>query len=336
MKPARVYSESNRRGFVSTIIVALIAFIVGVASIYLIQKYIQSRQIIGDQSLTIPTKQNPTVNWKMYTNTDGGYSFRYPESWVESTDPHNLKHFKLNNSTSAQDFDLYIAESGNYQEQSYNLKSQQAFGDTKPEVVQKNNNEVRIALIQGEPNLFYSVLLTDKSKYVWLVFSAEPNPVSQRRVLDQILSTFKFISDEMASWKTVKSGKFYIEFKYPPDWQYLNNAKTSQFNRDPNFPIYNDSNELVTDGSGCAFYVSSHGGSEGPTVYLKDVSISIANKEFTRRSWSKTEGGNGIFNYYFSDTFRPKVDPLIIWSWTPDSSCQAKIQQILTTFKFTE
>ena len=159
-------------------------------------------------------------------------------------------------------------------------------------------------------------------------------PKSQQMITDTKTTTKISPKDEAVDWKTLKSDRFYIEFKYPSDWQYLKDARSSQVKRDPNFRIYNDSNELVTDDNGCAFYISSHGGSEGPTAYIKNTQISIDNKAFTQRSWSKTEGGNDIFTYYFSDTFKSKVDPLIIWSWTPDSNCQTKIEQIISTIKF--
>lgn len=127
-----------------------------------------------------------------------------------------------------------------------------------------------------------------------------------------------------------------IEFKYPSDWQHIKDVKGSQMKFDPHIPMAETSNELVTDNKGCALYISSDGGSEGPTDYWKESSINIDSKSFTQRSWSKTEGGNGIFNYYFSDTYKTKVDPLVIWSWTPNINCQVKIDQILSTFKFIE
>ncbi len=84
MKPAR--------GFIQIVIVALIAFALGVASIHFLQKYIQSKEKIGDQTPTIPTKHDPTANWKTYIvekalstsrpDIKYKYSLKYPQDWT--------------------------------------------------------------------------------------------------------------------------------------------------------------------------------------------------------------------------------------------------------------
>lgn len=152
----------------------------------------------GTRSKTTTTNEtvytdNGSANWKVYIDAVNKFTLKYPSNWIESNGENNIKHLKSQSSENEY-YDFYIAEIGKYQDkQSFDLKAQKVFGNTKREVMQINGNDVEVGLIQGEPNLFFSILITNKNKYIWAVLSAEPEPESHRNSLNQILSTFKFL-----------------------------------------------------------------------------------------------------------------------------------------------
>ncbi len=368
MKPAR--------GFAQIIAVAVIALLIGAVAMFGYQKYLKKPPVVDQKNETQASplgSADETANWKTYEDNTFGFSIKYPGDILE---PHTgelwtKKGVILSNyGSESKSVLIYIGPSLLKEREAFDFFRNAKDGKiTKLPEIFKNGNfngdktPTKTNLtIAGFPSIKLKVdargagldAMSHYDTYVYIDHNGTLWEITAQflqagyrndfmKTFDQILSTFKFISDETANpdsvganLKTLKSSKFYIEFKYPPDWQYIQNAKSSQVKLDPYVRIYETSNELVTDGKGCTLYIASIGGSSGPTSYMKESKINIDNKAFTLRSWSKTEGGSGIFNYYFSDTFKSKVDPLIIWSWTPDSNCQAKIGQILSTFKFTQ
>lgn len=77
----------NQKGFVNIILVAVIVVLVGVAGYFV---FVKKSELITQQPTPTPTQTNiytsptptsadETADWKTYTNTQYGFSFKYPE-----------------------------------------------------------------------------------------------------------------------------------------------------------------------------------------------------------------------------------------------------------------
>ncbi len=200
---------SARRGFIQIIVVAVIGFILGVLSIYLLQKYIHSKQIIGDTLPEIPTKQNPTANWKTYTNTKLGYEINFPENHtpyyldrkaenpripVNQETDHLIIQDNADNVISAEPITLQIyAETTDVTPKQWINNYLQSFGTyPKPNIKIQDtvfNGKKAVEALGGNGgyNPAYRVIVIPNEGYLLIITENMKKPL-----LDQILSTFKF------------------------------------------------------------------------------------------------------------------------------------------------
>ncbi|MEK7062180.1 MAG: PsbP-related protein [Patescibacteria group bacterium] len=81
----------NQKGFANIILVVVIVILLGVVGYFALVKksepIAQQTPISTPPTTQTPTQQTPapkdeTVNWKTYTNTNRGYSIKYPSDWA--------------------------------------------------------------------------------------------------------------------------------------------------------------------------------------------------------------------------------------------------------------
>jgi len=132
------------------------------------QKQVQKTDIPVTSPSVAPTETaDPTANWKTYTNPQYGYSFKYPSTWKNATDP-------------------YAVENGNLEFR-----------------LQTNNNEfVNGTVFNGKADtsndLSWSKRISlNNDKSLLITYTDNLGPGSKGGsidigIFDQILSTFKF------------------------------------------------------------------------------------------------------------------------------------------------
>ncbi len=132
-----------------------------------------------------------TKFWKTYFGVN--YRMKYPTDWIMSLDQNSLINFTPKNSNSEDYLNFYIAKTGEYEsDQNFKKVSSQLFGNLIAESYSLNGILIKKAVVQGEPDKFYSVLMTNKKHYLSAVFIYRPALTTKVDLLNEILSTFKF------------------------------------------------------------------------------------------------------------------------------------------------
>lgn len=203
----------KQKGLAPILIVLLIA--VGIGGYLLYQK--QPKQIFQPQnpaisqssptpslSVTSVKKDDETANWKTYTNSNAGLSFKYPldcESPRDGVSVISLRCYADKNidrsaGTVITNNDLVVTI--NYEKNNDNESLEGYFNRMKKSYPKMVN--VRDLIINGEPakawvsegqlvnNEFYHVI--SKGKSIDVV--KHPVSTSKQPIFDQILSTFRF------------------------------------------------------------------------------------------------------------------------------------------------
>ncbi len=171
-----------------------------------------------------PTPVDPTAGWKIYTNSQHGFSFKYP---VSASFP-NATVVKEQDNKQAGQFQVFIQSSGldfvldiQYLRPGY---SKNYLGSKFQELQTINTTNWDILINQGycdagscgQPFLIYQTI---KENYRYaLVFN---NTTTKTPLQNQILSTFKFLdqSGPMVNWKKFVNPNVSFTISYPPEFK---------------------------------------------------------------------------------------------------------------------
>ncbi len=208
---------TSQKGFAPIFIliglVVLVGVVVGVNYLGIQQNKINSlNNQVNQLTLTpTPTKPFPSVavsggvtnpamaDWKTYTNNSLGIYFQYPQEYslkqtsaeqvifsIESTDKSSFQLIIYNNpnNLSLKDFEIkYTGESGMGPNVYY------------PDAQLVKFQNIEAYYVRKEITCFSkcgSYVWTNKDK-IYKLTGASPNKPNQKQILDQILSTFKFL-----------------------------------------------------------------------------------------------------------------------------------------------
>lgn len=317
MKLARVYPESNRRGFAQIIIVAIILLLVGVGFFIFWRVKIVPRHSLNDVVISPPSGQQlieaETANWKTFTNTTIGYSVKYPPEWsaLEKT----CGDFFSNGAGSLYKADLCAsgARATLVVSPSVSLEKK-LVGDevtfSKSPVLGSDGHIIN-----------YDVRKKDKSFiFQYTKFNGEED-IS--KTIETIIKTLVFTSDETANWKTYTNTKRQYTFKYPASYQLsdsnLDSISIALDGKDNKITFYSGQVEIAQPDHYKCDKGENFNLDRYKTLYTKCLTAidSVGTVEV---------GGNNGVSY-------DKVPVVILYSFNSGSNEQV-FNQILSTFKF--
>lgn len=251
-----------QKGFVPILIILLVAAAAALGGYLIYQKQSKSTPSLQPTTQPSPSPTDETANWKTYR--DERLMFRYPEDWtidpVQVFGSRSEIEFKYQK-TSA--FSLtYIANYNNGTEKPFTTLEE--FTGTRRDRYSKEillaGQKAKYIVDPGDPGhvisyeevLFFS---PDNKAIVSLHYEQSYYDVPKaNKILDQILSTFKFISQtDTTDWKTYTNASY--TFQYPSSWgvtegfaktadhsentvQILNKSGSVQINISPEQQIY--------------------------------------------------------------------------------------------------
>lgn len=228
--------------------------------------------------LPTPTP-DPTANWKTYTNNSLGIYFKYPQNYILKQTSAEQTIFSIESSDKSSFQLLIYKNSNNLSLKDYESKNTGKSG-MGPNVYYPNAKLVKFENMEAyyeekEISCFSkcgSYVWTNKDNIYKLMGSIQNKP-DQKQILDQILSTLKFLSPsptsvqgqtlDTSNWKTYTNTENGFSLKYPSDW---------------NVKITNDHNTALFD---VAFYATSDTGMSGGLFNGAHVEIYSYNQRLT-------------------------------------------------------
>jgi len=172
----------------------LILVLVGVA-FYFGYQNLQLRQMISQNqpppvsTRTPTTTPDPTANWKTYTNSEIGFSLNYPKEWIQQkTNTPRVVSFDTKSDSPGE---FFVAYHTNINDLSQWLLANQA-GEIISTINLNNNH---FSVIKGgalKASQEYAINV-GANNYLRLVVEPYPNTNISDEVINQILSTFKFL-----------------------------------------------------------------------------------------------------------------------------------------------
>jgi len=211
---AQIPSSGSK--FKWALLIVVLLLIIGGGTYYLgarQNKLIVQKQATPTVTQSTPTPtSDPTANWKTYTNTQNYYSFQYPDAMFSIQEEGSRTRllegmgyaFEVNAIQTTDTMENWlIKEKNNGQFPDDNWKSVQSTFQSYPALLlQSLSNTMQVAMdvfVIKNNNLIYEIS-----------FSKE---ASDKTVVDQILSTFKFINQTQKTY----TGKDFT-FTYPNNW----------------------------------------------------------------------------------------------------------------------
>ncbi len=135
--------------------------------------------------------------------------------------------------------------------------------------------------------------------------------------------------------KTLTSDQFRFTLKYPNDWTYYKNGSNDVLKL-PYIRNLSAQNETLAKNDGCAIHFGFGGGS-GPSNDIQSSSVSVGSLNYTKKNW--LIDSKPVFASYLYNGVSPatkKFELLFTWISNANSElCQKEIDQILSTFEFT-
>ncbi len=218
-RPAPVKTGTSRKLVVSLIIIAVVG---GYFVLAKYENWLPFRMVVAPTATSTPD----TTGWKTYRNEKYGFEFKYPRDYL------------LNDSTSTEGipaYDVHIQLRENDRDHIWIMRDYLGFENTKKaferyffidlnqvmtKEYQVNNYEVLLGSFTAPVvSSTRAAIISNGKSYVGFQTLF---PEQESELLDQILSTFKFIEPNSAvdtsNWKTYKSKELGIEFRYPSEW----------------------------------------------------------------------------------------------------------------------
>lgn len=286
-----------------------------------------------------PTTSSETANWKTYTNTKYGYSFKYPDSWFLNSEEPNIEIATVPVSQY-----LHGVGSPPHGAVWVTISTVESRGSDGESTISVGPNAGIINLASYKENKGNILQLQGG---FWQDDSQQKQ-ITDRAIINQILSTFTFLdqkqTDETVSWKTFTYNKqqpYTYEIKYPLTWKF-NTMPDSLVDFGPTYfqsPgksfVYTKVTLIQTGGFSYDQIVGND------MVYLsniKDENIIVNNYKGRKISGILTEKALPDQVGYFQEIYYiRKNDVLYIISLVqnPEESYQNIFQTMLSTFKFT-
>lgn len=181
----------NKNGFAPLIIILILA-ILGVVGYFGYKNYLPKQQFVNITSPMPSALSDQTINWKTYSSSDVGLSFKYPSSFIEKPVGTIYKNEEVKLLVGDNQYTLILrlsSDSG-----AYNVENLKEFSNSR-----KNIGSYTAYLTSGVASggEFYTTTVIPFGKY-FIDISISPNDgdetkaVVTKEIRDQILSTFKF------------------------------------------------------------------------------------------------------------------------------------------------
>ncbi len=275
-----------------------------------------------------------TADWKTYTDSTHGFSFKYPTNWTLDTKPALSVGAGVTAPTTKSLF--YVIPDGSTTDDSNVISTETVTlaGQVAKKTVRKNLGATNL------PNYDYYVLTTYRMNG-WTAnnnITSEPKTSADIETLRIILSTL-VITDPTAGWKTYTDTKYGYSFKYPSNWS----LQTAHADDPKN--VFGTEYALVTDPANSNILFEVCPTSQGCLVtqdaqYTATTSqVTVGNKMATQSDWTVVSSAN-CTSCSPATTIKFSTPPT---SWTgernillragSDSSTVPKT--ILSTFTFT-
>jgi hypothetical protein len=204
-----------------------------------LKQQLTQKPLVSVPESTITPASNLTTNWKIYTDDEFDFSFRYPSAWfleVQSYDDNESKVFfidasPINIPTSNEHRRIGLVNiQVHHSNPDYIKKNRALFTKGQPVAIGEERisayriEEITAAddLRTGMQDIHYNgVSFIQQNEYIYTLSIQAKNTEYEeyKAIFDQILSTFKFTdSTDTSNWKTFSDDLGY-SFLYPPSYQ---------------------------------------------------------------------------------------------------------------------
>lgn len=189
--PVQPSQPAKNNNSLVIILSILLLIAVGLAGLFYFQIQRLSKELANYQTRPFPTPTatpDVTANWKTYTNSEIGFSFKYPQEWtLQGTSIPRIASFDTKSGIPGE---FFVAYHKNIDSLSKWLLDNQA-----GEIINTiNANGNQFSVIKGgtlNVSREYAIKVGTNS-YLRLVIEPFPNSVISDEVINQILSTFQF------------------------------------------------------------------------------------------------------------------------------------------------
>lgn len=181
----------KKNGFASLIIILAIA-ILGVVGYLGYKDYLSKSQPVSVVSPSLSTVSDPTINWKIYSNSDVGFSFKYPNSFIEKPIGTIYKNEEVKLFVGDNQYSLLLRLSSD--SNAYKIENLKDFSNSTKSIGSYTAYLTSSVASGGE---FSTTAVIPFGQY-FIDISINPNggdeskAATTEEVRDQILSTFKF------------------------------------------------------------------------------------------------------------------------------------------------
>lgn len=176
--------------------------------------------------ITSQLTETDTNNWKIYTYSNYGFSIQLPESWkiIDDTGKKNIDYpYIYSNSPEDTERSIIIRPISKQKETIDHLIGSQGFLKDKGVKEMIGSYDAlsfthSVTFQRKSQPTFYKAYFLENDSRVFLIFQV--TSTKYVNVLDQILSTFKFLgrTNDISNWKTYKSERYNYQFEYPQSW----------------------------------------------------------------------------------------------------------------------
>ncbi len=321
------------------------------------------KSIVPTPSTSETPVVDETANWQTYSNSALGYSIKFPVDWTISakggadinTFPAPVISSPCNYEENQRCSQIFI-ETGVYDPDDPTTKFEPNFiinlsGPNPDKITNKtttkldteeatefeyfqsnygSNGRLLHVLVAVHQNTKYTITYEESQKDLLI---QTKDDWQNKKVFDQILSTFKFLDETSASdttnWQTYTNQKYGFSLKYPPDWRYKEQEATSAAqeiwfgtgNEENLVTLYvNKDKYLSMTKNGKLVTCQERGGEEITVGGNKAWKESVAGGQNPAQDWVCFEKNNRAYEFQH------------VYSTLSDS--KRIFDQILSTFKF--